>query len=118
MVLVGLGVNLSAPPESFPESVSVLELCGWSPAVPQAAADLANRLAQAWSLFRAEGFEPFRPRWMAAALFLGRRVKVWDGPLLRTGRFVGLGPLGSLELEEQGVVHEVFSGDVTWAREV
>ncbi|NLF26167.1 MAG: biotin--[acetyl-CoA-carboxylase] ligase [Deltaproteobacteria bacterium] len=112
-LLVGLGVNLSAPPESVPESISISELCGRSLSVPQVAPELADRLAQAWSLFRVEGFEPFREGWMKAALFLGQQVKVWDGPLLRTGRFVGLGPQGSIEIEDQGVVHEVLSGDVT-----
>ncbi len=120
-VVLGIGVNLNAAPEDFPDDVrdvatSLAEERGQL--VPRAlfTAALLSSLEQWLDLHAAEGFGPIRDAWRERAGTLGREVRVEaDGGEI-SGVAEDLDEAGALLVRTRaGVVH-VRAGDVRLVR--
>jgi BirA family biotin operon repressor/biotin-[acetyl-CoA-carboxylase] ligase len=120
--LSGIGINLAQPQSYFdaaglPNGTS-LTLAGVraDPAADAAplAADLTARFAAALPVFAQKGFAPWRERYLAACVNLGRRVRY---PLANGG--TGEGVAAGVDADGRLVVHTdagetaVFTGEVT-----
>jgi BirA family biotin operon repressor/biotin-[acetyl-CoA-carboxylase] ligase len=109
-VVIGFGANLShAPPGLDRPATSIAALSGTAPAAAAVAETLAGRFADWLSRWRAEGLEPIRHAWLAAAHPAGTRLSTPDGE----GTFEGLEPTGALRLKlSDGSIRLVHAGDV------
>jgi len=75
---------------------------------------LLNGLAQAASLFEAQGFAAFRNRWNKLHAYRGQHVMIVDGgQLLHAGRAVGVDDSGRLLLDTPAAQIAVVAGDVS-----
>ena len=116
-VVLGLGVNLNAGPEDFPEDLRAvatsLAIERGQP-VPRAlfAAALLSELEQWLDLHAAEGFEPIRSAWRDRSVTLGREVRV-DGD---GGEIAGIAEdidaSGALLVRGSAGLSRVVAGDV------
>lgn len=115
-VLVGVGMNLIRSPETETRSISLYELSGRCISTRAAVAGLTPILAECWGRFLRKGFGPFRERWLAGSLFLGRELTfevgvdaAGEGTLV-SGRMTGISPEGALVLETRSSRREIVSG--------
>ena len=116
--IIGIGINLSLPPD-------LAERIG-NPATglpPQAAAPddllaaLLNALAQALTEFGITGLAPFTRRWNALHAWAGEQVAVLDhGQVRQQGAAVGIDDSGRLLIDTAEGRIAVLSGDVTLRR--
>ena len=123
-VVLGIGVNLNVPRESFPEEFreSATSLsCHTGGEIDRVAfaQQLYRSLEDVMDVHRATGFEGIRPRYEALFRMTGRHVRVLDlDGSERSGTVAGIGKDGSLLLERRdGGVEAIVSGDVTIAKE-
>ena len=118
-VILGIGVNLNAAPEDFPEELrdKATALCAAAgrPIDRTAFADrLLSRLDDRYGLFLANGFAAIRPLWEACSCLTGRAVQI-DGAGQRcAGVVTGISDDGALILRDvAGRDVRVVAGDVT-----
>jgi BirA family biotin operon repressor/biotin-[acetyl-CoA-carboxylase] ligase len=121
-VVLGIGVNLNAQPEHFPEELratatSLSMACGRR--IPRAlfAANLWTRLEEWLDLYLETGFDAVRQRWKELSSTLGQGVLVrTDGRELR-GVAVDIDAAGALLVQvDGGQVERVLAGDVEQLR--
>jgi BirA family biotin operon repressor/biotin-[acetyl-CoA-carboxylase] ligase len=117
-LVLGVGVNVASSPRdaAFPAS-SMREEGG----DPVEVADVLESFAKhfmAWTdRWLDEGFAPVREAWLKRAWRLGERLEVGLGGEAASGRFRGLSPDGTLELElDGGAIRRIAAGDVRRAR--
>lgn len=87
--VVGIGVNVGAPPEGAASLASGLEIEAVCDAV-------LSSLAGFYEKWRACGFAPIREAWLERAEHLGQRIRVGKPPQERYGIFEGLTAEGFL----------------------
>ena len=119
VVILGIGVNLNAAPEDFPEELrdKATALCAAAgrPIDRTAFADrLLARVEERYGLFLAQGFGAIRPLWEARSCLHGRTVQI-DGAGQRcAGVVTGITDDGALKVRDTtGRETCVVAGDVT-----
>jgi BirA family biotin operon repressor/biotin-[acetyl-CoA-carboxylase] ligase len=117
-VVVGVGVNLNAAPEDFPEDVRAVATslaAERGQPVPRAlfAAALLAALETWLDRHAAEGFAPVREAWRSLSGTLGRDVRVVTGEGEVVGTAVDIDAAGALLVRQAGgEVARVLAGDV------
>ena len=106
-VLTGIGMNLDSAPEG---AACVSELTNLRPSPLEVAARLFPQLFADFCRFREQGFDVFRDRYLAAAMYLGSKATIDTGGEQVSGVICGVGDTGTLLLETEGGVREIISG--------
>lgn len=112
--VVGIGVNLLHHPLDSERPATSLLAAGIT---PPSAHEFVERLAECFAacraLWRQEGFEPIRERWLARAADRGGLLAARLGHETLTGRFDDLGDDGALKLRlVDGSVRVIHAGEV------
>lgn len=117
-VIVGIGVNVNAPPAAFP-----VELAERATSLAIAAGRHVDRGAFMGRLlaafeerhrrFLAEGFGALRSEWESYAALTGCAVRVSGGPQLVEGTVLGIDDAGALRLATPAGETLVVAGEVT-----
>ena len=112
--IIGFGVNLLHHPRDTERPATSLVAAGFH---PPTAAEFAARLADAFAgcraLWRAEGFEPIRARWLDRAAGKGGLLAARLGQETLTGHFDDLAADGALRLRlADGSVRAIHAGEV------
>ncbi len=121
-VVVGLGLNLNASREDFPEEVrdvatSIRLQHGGPVSRAEAAASLLGDLERWLDRFEAEGFEPVRARYSELSSILGQPVRLIEAERTLEGVAESIDESGALIVRKQdGSVERFLSGDVTSLR--
>ncbi len=115
--VVGLGINCNVEEEAFPE-----ELRGRATSLRIETGEKVDRLSLAIAVaeavvdgarrFEAEGLAGFGERIDALDRLKGRSVDVVNGGSVRQGIVQGIGADGGLQVEFDGDIEEVISGEV------
>jgi BirA family biotin operon repressor/biotin-[acetyl-CoA-carboxylase] ligase len=123
-LVLGIGVNLNVPRESFPDEFRAL-----ATSVSSHAGRRIDRLAFARTLYErledvldrcaAGGFDAVRPAFEARFRMTGRRVEVLElGGARQAGVVLGIADDGTLRIRDDGgAEHRVIAGDVTLSKE-
>jgi BirA family biotin operon repressor/biotin-[acetyl-CoA-carboxylase] ligase len=122
-VVVGIGVNLNAGPQDFPEdlrdkAVSLQMATGDAVDRARFAAALLASFERSYEVFRSGGFASLRDAWMRRASMVGRRIEVAGPTGSQTGICVGIDSDGALLLKEEGgaaggATRRIIAGDVS-----
>lgn len=112
-VIIGCGVNIASCPSDTPYPATFLKALA-----PQASVEaMLEALSDAWAKRFAiwsqpGGFGPTRAAWLERAAFLGETITIRlpEGPV--SGRFIGLDPIGRLELETEAGRRLIDAGDL------
>lgn len=118
-VILGIGVNLNAAPEDFPEELrdKATALCAAAgrPIDRTAFVDrLLSRLEDRYALFLGQGFAAIRPLWEARSCLSGRSVQIDGAGQRYAGIVSGITDDGALLLRDAaGRDIRVVAGDVT-----
>jgi BirA family biotin operon repressor/biotin-[acetyl-CoA-carboxylase] ligase len=118
-VVLGIGVNLNAAAEDFPEELrdKAYALCAAAgrPIDRTAfAARLLSRLDERYGLFLTNGFAAIRPLWETCSCLTGRTVQIDAAGQRCAGVVTGIGDDGALILRDAGGCDvRVVAGDVT-----
>lgn len=118
-VILGIGVNLNAAPEDFPEELrdKATALCATvgRPIDRTAFADrLLSRIDERYGLFLTNGFAALRPLWEACSCLTGRTVQIEGAGQRHAGVVTGISDDGALILRDStGRDVRVVAGDVT-----
>lgn len=112
--IIGFGVNLLHHPEGTERPATSLVTAGIH---PPTAVEFAARLRECFTacraMWRAEGFEPIRERWLGRAADKGGLLAARLGHETLTGRFDDLGHDGALQLRlVDGSVRAIHAGEV------
>ena len=112
--IIGFGVNLLHHPEGTERPATSLIAVGIHPPAP---AEFVERLRDCFTacraLWRAEGFEPIRERWLDRAAGKGGLLAARLGRETLTGCFDDLAPDGALKLRlVDGSVRAIHAGEV------
>ena len=98
-LVIGFGVNLAGAPSGLGRPVACLASVVPAPA-PEAFAGRLLQALQRWrARYAAEGFDPVRAAWLAAAHAPGEGIVVGTGAQRVQGVFRGLGHDGTLLLD-------------------
>jgi BirA family biotin operon repressor/biotin-[acetyl-CoA-carboxylase] ligase len=123
-LVLGIGVNLNVPRESFPDefrslATSLSSHAGRPIDRVAFARRLYHALEEVLDAHAAEGFAALRPRFESRFRMVGRRVRVRDlDGSESAGRCAGIDEDGALLLEsESGEKTRVVAGDVTIVKE-
>jgi BirA family biotin operon repressor/biotin-[acetyl-CoA-carboxylase] ligase len=116
-VVLGIGVNLNARPEDFPEElreVATSVSMERGQPVPRAlfAAALLTQLEEWLDRHAAEGFEPIRKAWCERSVTLGRRVQVRTDGRDIEGLAEAIDDTGALLVRAGDRLERVVAGDV------
>lgn len=93
--IVGMGVNVSAPPEGAAGLAPGESVEGVREAVLAA-------LGEAYGVWKVEGFAPVRAAWLACGPAAGAPIRVGKPPAVRHGGFEGLDAEGRLLFRPEG----------------
>ncbi len=117
VVVVGIGVNLSAAPQLPDRKTVALTDFGPAPDRDMFAASLAECFATDISRWRSYGLGPVIARWSVAAHPLGTSLQVGEpGEPPLSGKFAGLGSDGALLLSlADGTKRAIHAGEVRLA---
>ena len=120
-VVVGIGVNLKAPPEGFPEefrarATSLEEAGGGAAEAKSALRQILERLDHWYRESLANGFDPVLRRWEALCDNLGEIITLSTANDAFEGKMAGIDGEGRLLLESpDGSLRAFDSGEVTEA---
>ncbi|HWV37477.1 MAG TPA: biotin--[acetyl-CoA-carboxylase] ligase [Vulgatibacter sp.] len=121
-IVAGIGIDVNATLEDFPEGVRDLATSmrlelGYTVSRAAIAAALLGRL-EAWlDRFEAEGFEPVRARYRELSSILGHPVRLSEADEVLEGVAEEIDEGGALLVrDEGGAVHRFVSGDVVSLR--
>jgi BirA family biotin operon repressor/biotin-[acetyl-CoA-carboxylase] ligase len=119
-VVIGVGINVMTPAQSFetaaqsgmPPGVAATSLQALWPGVdaPWALQAVAAPLVAAMLAFEREGFAPFQSRFAARDALAGRAVRLSDGT---EGSACGVGPHGALRLQTAAGMRDISSQEVS-----
>jgi BirA family biotin operon repressor/biotin-[acetyl-CoA-carboxylase] ligase len=119
-VVIGVGINVMTPAQSFeteaqsgmPPGVAATSLQALWPGVdaPWALQAVAAPLVAAMLAFEQEGFAPFQARFAARDALAGRAVRLSDGT---EGSACGVGPHGALRLQTAAGMRDISSQEVS-----
>ncbi len=113
-VVIGLGINIVARPKEVDYPAACLNDFSSEPISRDAVFEiLAEKMAEALSRWREDGFGPIRTLWLNQAHNLGGKIKIESAGKFQEGTFEGLSNSGALLLKNfQGNLVEVISGTV------
>ncbi|PLK27741.1 biotin--[acetyl-CoA-carboxylase] ligase [Novosphingobium sp. TH158] len=113
-VVIGIGVNLAAPPQVEGRETIALSTFGPAPDRDLFASALADAFARDLDRWRTYGLGPIVTRWCAAAHPEGTILSVGeDGEAGVTGKFAGLDDQGALLLAlPDGTTRTIHAGEV------
>lgn len=113
-VLIGLGANLAAAPDQnlVARPVACLAQCGVVPDVESVARHVLDGLALWHGLWRQKGFASIRTAWLERAHPVGTPLVVQGGTTYEKGHFAGLAEDGRLQLNTEGGMKTIATGDV------
>ncbi len=120
-VVVGIGVNLKAPPEGFPEdfrarATSLEAAGGGAVEADSALRQILERLDHWYGEFLANGFEPAMRRWEALCDNIGKEISLSTANDAIEGKVAGIDGKGHLLLESpDGSLRAFDSGEGTEA---
>ncbi len=114
IVVVGIGVNLTAAPKLPGRRTTALLRVAQAPERDVFAETLSQCFARELQRWRIYGVEPILRRWQSVAHPRGTRLRVHGAAsAVVSGRFDGLGPDGSLLLRmDDGACRAIHSGDI------
>ncbi len=110
--LIGVGLNILGEPGIEKNAASIFTETGRRYSAPFLASLLTIELQKAFMKVQENGFLPFRERWLAKTKGINERLSVHVGTDIVTGIFRGVGELGYLHLEVDGVIKEISSGEL------
>ena len=119
LLILGIGVNLNATLDDFPEALRTTagSLClAHGSAVDRArfTGRLLNNLEVRYEQWQRDGFAPIAVRWRRLTPLIGRNIRVQEPGALVDGTVLDLDPDGALRLRRaDGSEHRVIAGDVT-----
>lgn len=120
-VIIGIGMNINARPETFPEKLagkasSLSAITGGQYDLSQVIQTFLERFETLYLLYLAKGFTAIKPLWVKRAVSLGKLIKVRQpGGKILTGKALGINEEGVLLLEdEQHKINRVYSADIEW----
>jgi BirA family transcriptional regulator, biotin operon repressor / biotin---[acetyl-CoA-carboxylase] ligase len=117
-VIVGIGVNLNAPPGSFPRELrdkasSVLAITGRRVERAAFVGRLLAALEARYGRFLSSGFSTVRAEWESFSCLTGVEVRIADPAGELAGRVLGLDDDGALRLATAGGEVRIVAGEVT-----
>ena len=117
-IIVGLGLNVNTPPESFPEEVReiatsiFIETGSEFPRAPLIR-EYLRRYEKYYEMFKKRGFESIMQRWKELADIAGQQIMVDVLGEKYIGEVLDVDNDGVLILRDnKGNTHRIFSGDV------
>ncbi len=110
---MGLNVNMESAEHIDQPATSLLIESGERRSVDELLEKLLPILSDRLSDWEQGGFSKVRKKWEAKVPTLGKTVTVRDGDAVRTGILQGFGENGELLLDENGVVSEIWAGDLS-----
>jgi len=110
--LVGIGLNLQGEPSSQSRATSVFSETGRRYSAPSIASILSPKLNEAFGTVAKDGFKPFKDLWLSKTKGLNDRFSVHIGNEIVNGFFRGVSDLGYLQLEVNGEIRELPSGEL------
>lgn len=117
ILLVGIGLNLSAPPDDVTDALSVRDLSGVELGAHEFVQPLATNLLAVHETFIGNGgFSGFRQEWENLSCFTAGRtmLAVEIGPRISRGTYIGVEDSGALLLACAGATEALHSGHITW----
>jgi len=116
-VVIGLGVNLSAPkmgwPDDIQQSVTDLQSHALKPIHREAcAARILQSFNQFYDIYLNQGFAPIRTAWWQAHVASGQKVRVFNGKDYIEGIAMDLAADGALLLDVDGHLQRIMAGEV------
>jgi len=120
-VIVGIGINLSAPANGWPKDISHLatdleHASGKNVSRLDVAAEVISSLEQVYLMYIDHGFEPIRKLWWQAHAANDKPVRVEDGTGYIEGIARGLDEYGALMLETGTGMQRIVNGDMEITR--
>lgn len=112
VLMVGIGVNLKDEPKSVPRASSIFSSFGCLLSVPQLATSLSSQLLKSLERLIESGFQQYRSSWLQFANGLGKSMSVHVGDTILSGNFVGITEEGHLQIEIEGELREISSGEI------
>jgi BirA family biotin operon repressor/biotin-[acetyl-CoA-carboxylase] ligase len=114
-VLVGIGINVSAPDDCLPAgATSLLAATGVQTTSDSVLEVLLRRIDRHYLDFLAAAGRPSLDAWRQRAALLGEFVSIENGSSQISGRFLGIDEDGALLLEERsGQINRIVAGDLT-----
>ena len=115
-ILVGIGMNLNAPPRAIPEATSLADL-GVPGVTPyNVLVDLTLHWLGVLEQFVSRGFAAVREEWIEGAAIVGQRVSVLQEGQKLEGQVDTIGNDGSLYIKQSsGLVVRCYSGEMLLA---
>jgi BirA family transcriptional regulator, biotin operon repressor / biotin---[acetyl-CoA-carboxylase] ligase len=113
-LVIGFGVNIASHPAGTERPATSLAAASLpTPAPAELLARLMPAFAEYRGLWTAQGFEPIRSRWLAAAAGVGDRMIARLGTETLEGGFEGIEADGALALRlDDGSLRAVHAGEV------
>ncbi len=118
-LIAGIGINANQQLADFPEDVqrkatSLAIAAGHPVQRTKILCAVLQKIEENCLLLERQGFDALREKWMALSCVIGRDVQVVrQGAAVLTGRAVGLGADGSLQVQTDQGVQSVLAGDVS-----
>jgi BirA family biotin operon repressor/biotin-[acetyl-CoA-carboxylase] ligase len=116
-VVIGVGLNINMP-SSFAQEIGqpytdLRTELGHLPDRNRVVAQMILHIDLALSMFRQEGFEPFRSEWESRDVYKGRLVELTAGKRKVRGRVAGLTTTGGLRLETEAGEQIMTGGEIS-----
>jgi len=108
-LIVGIGVNLLAPPES---RAGLQQLSDKKIEIDAFRDHLLEQLNKYYSQWKKDGFAPIRELWLKQAHGLNQKIEVRLADKKMHGMFKNINKNGALQLEVNGQIITVNSGDI------
>lgn len=116
VLLVGIGLNLAAPPDDVTDALSVRDLSGVAIAPREFSHSLATHLLDIHEVFtRGGGFSGFRREWEKFSCFTAGKttLSVEIGPRVSRGTYIGVEDSGALLIACGETTEALHSGHIT-----
>lgn len=115
--IIGIGLNLAAPPGELPQAVAGLDRAGVGADRHAVLATILGQLADVLDRFAVDGFGGLKTDWQAYHAWQDLPVQIVDdGAAGLAGRCLGVDADGALLLDTGGGIERIFSGDVSLRR--
>lgn len=113
--VVGIGVNLQSSPSNMAYPVTSLKQhAKVTPIVEVLFSELLNQIKTFYHIWKQEGFEPIREKWLQRAYSLGEDIYILVGENKIHGKFIGLDSSGGLLIKrEDNRVQTLLSAEIS-----
>ena len=112
-LVIGIGVNLREAPKLPDRPPAALAEIAAPPTQEAAAAAILSSISHWLQINSAEGFDPIRTAWLAAAAPPGTRLHVTQPHISMEGTFIGLDQSGALLLQTETKLLKIHAGEIT-----